>query len=457
MRCSVVIPCHNGAELTRACIDSLLAQEDGWVPAEILLVDNASRDDTRHLHTMSPRVRVLPQDCNRGFAGGVNAGIRAAHEDLVLVLNNDTRAAANLLRELTNVLASHAAMGAVAPVSNHVKGHARIAVGNRGLTAEGRAGLQAELGQLPPLQDVSTLSGLCLLVARATFDEVGLFDERFGHGNYEDDDFCLRLRLHGYRLGIASRAFLHHEGHATFKSLGLDLRTEIGRRLVQFTEKWRSDPAGAAHLAALGGDVEQAGRAARSARQVYPRWSDADWHLGRWHAAQGDHRRAVEHFQALLRQSPHHADARLAMAQSQLQLGDDEGAAATLQRVVRDAPSSGQQASLFAIVGHHAYRGGRCDEALAAFTSALELTPDDATLHHWLGLCHLGARRPAEAAVHLERAAAAGIAIAVGSLGVCRAQLGDRRGAMADFARAAALLPESTLAHAHAAASPGRR
>lgn len=434
MRCSVVIPCHNGAELTRACIDSLLTQEDGWVPAEILLVDNASRDDTRHLHALSPRVRVLPQDCNRGFAGGVNAGIREAREDLVLVLNNDTRAAVNLLRELTNVLTSHAAMGAVAPVSNHVKGHARIAVGDRGLTAEGRAELQAALGQQPPLQDVSTLSGLCLLVARTTFDEVGLFDERFGHGNYEDDDFCLRLRLHGYRLGIAARAFLHHEGHATFKSLGLDLRTEISRRLVQFTEKWRGDPAGAAHLAALGGDVEQAGMAARTARQAYPRWSDADLHLGRWHAAHGDHRRAVDCFRALLRQSPHHADARLAMAQSQLLLGDEPGAAATLQQVVGDALAIGQQASLCAIVASHAYRSGRCDEAIASFTHALELTPDDATLQHWLGLCHLAARRPAEAAVHFERAAAAGIAVAAGSLRACRAHLGDRGGATTDVA-----------------------
>src|SRR5436190_18086827 len=95
MRCSVVIPCHNGADLTRACIASLLHQ-DGGAPAEILIVDNGSTDATARLASLGLPVRVLEQGRNLGFAGGVNAGIRAASQPLVLVLNNDTQAAPDL-------------------------------------------------------------------------------------------------------------------------------------------------------------------------------------------------------------------------------------------------------------------------------------------------------------------------------------------------------------------------
>ncbi|MBM3961157.1 MAG: glycosyltransferase, partial [Planctomycetes bacterium] len=56
MHLSVVIPCFNGAALTRACVTSLLAQDDGDAPTEILLVDNGSSDDTATLGDLAPNV-----------------------------------------------------------------------------------------------------------------------------------------------------------------------------------------------------------------------------------------------------------------------------------------------------------------------------------------------------------------------------------------------------------------
>src|SRR5690606_38373484 len=110
--CSVVIPCHNGAALTRRCIASLL--EQSVVPDEILLVDNASTDETAALGAIDARVRVLRQDRNLGFAAGVNAGLRACRNEHALVLNNDTEAAVNLLEEMLRVLDASPAIGAVA-------------------------------------------------------------------------------------------------------------------------------------------------------------------------------------------------------------------------------------------------------------------------------------------------------------------------------------------------------
>ncbi len=453
MQCSVVIPCHNGVALTKACIESLL-QQTHCRPCEILLVDNASQDATENLAAMDPCVRVLRQSRNLGFAGGVNVGIRAAREPFVLVLNNDTQAAPNLLVELHAALAADPRIGAVAPVSNHVKGPALLAIGNRGRDGSERAAIATELASSPVRsQDVDTLAGLCLLVRRATFAEVGLFDERFGHGNFEDDDFCLRLRLAGCRLVIARRAFLHHEGHATFRALGLDLRDEIGQRRVQFIAKWQNDPAGRATIAAMHGDLVGAAAAAEEALRIWPRWPDAEWHLGRWRAARGEHDRAAVHFRALLRLCPQHAETAVELGCSLLAMGETDQASDQLAATVQTCHlAEPLQVRLHQQLGEHAYRAGRSEAAANEFVSALELAPEDAVLQNWLGLCRLQQGELAAATTAFAAAADHGFALAHTNLGICLHQLGRRTDAKACFAKAVELLPHDPVARANFAA-----
>jgi GT2 family glycosyltransferase/Tfp pilus assembly protein PilF len=447
MRCSVVIPCHNGADLTRRCIASLLAQ-DAVRPDEIVLVDNASSDDTGALAGLHASVRVLRQPDNLGFAAGVNAGIRASHGELVLVLNNDTQAAANLLPELVRVLESSPGIGAVAPVSNHVKGPARLPVGDLGRTAAGRAAIASALLAEPgPIHDVDNLAGLCLLVRRTTLDRVGSFDERFGHGNFEDDDLCLRLRLHGYRLTIARRAFLHHEGHATFRALGLDLASEIGRRREQFCGKWRHDPAGRATIAAWHGDLGGAAQAAAAAIAVWPLWPDADWHLARWHLAGGDLARGADHLRRLLQACPRHSEAAALLGTTLLALGETQAAQRHCRYTLRDCHlTTPLQAQLLRDLGQLDYRGNRPAPALAHFQAALELLPSDGDLLNWIGVCQLALGDLAAAAASLQAAADAGFALAQTNLGICLHRLGRPAEAHRCLERAVQLLPDDTTA-----------
>ncbi|MBL8753732.1 MAG: glycosyltransferase [Planctomycetes bacterium] len=451
MHCSVVIPCWNGAALTRACILSLL-QQVPEPPAEILVVDNASTDETPHLGDMHPSVRVLRQPRNLGFAGGVNVGLRAATGDTVLVLNNDTQAAPDLLLELHRQLRANPGVGAVAPVSNHVKGRARIDVGDAGRTMAARIALSAELAQGPAFQDVDTLAGLCLLAQRTTFAAIGGFDERFGHGNFEDDDWCLRARLHGLRLGIARRAFLHHEGHATFQALGLDLRHELDKRRAQFEAKWRHDPAGLAHLAAWRGDLASAADAARVARSRWPMWLDADWHLARWHLANGEPATAAAHLKAVLRACPHHVEARLALGQCQLDLGDTMAGQATLATAERGPLDDGQRRTLHLILGNHAFRRGAFAEARQHYAATLAQFPDDGDAHNGIGLCLLGTGDATAARPHFVRATTHGCAPAHTNLGICQVKSGELDAARSSFARAVELLPHDLQARANLAA-----
>lgn len=443
----MVIPCHNGAAWTRACIESLLAQT-GAQAREILLVDNASTDGTAALGALAPSVHVLRQDRNLGFAGGVNAGIAAATGDFVLVLNNDTQAAPNLLAELLAALRSDARIGAVAPVSNHVKGEAHLPVGDLGRDPDDRAEVAAALQCVgAPLQDADTLAGLCLLLRRTTLRSVGPFDERFGHGNCEDDDYCLRLRQRGLRLVIARRAFLHHEGHATFRALGLDVRTEIARRMGDFVQKWRGDACGRAVIAAWRGDVTAAAAAARVARREWPQWLDADWHLGREALQRGDAPTAVAHLTAFLRSCPAHVGARLALGAALLQSGAPRPAHALLTATVGAFRlRNEQQAGLLEQLGALAADRGEHAAAERHFAQALEHTPQSGELHNRLGLSRLALGDHAGAAPAFAAAAERGCAIAHTNLGICRHALGDASAAMQSFARAVELLPDDRVA-----------
>lgn len=453
MRCSIVIPCWNGAELTRACLHSL-QQQRGDHDLEILLVDNDSRDATPDLGAIDPRIRVLRQPHNRGFAGGVNRGLAAARMPHVLVLNNDTRAAPNLLDELHRVLTSDPELGAVAPVSNHVKGEACLAIGDVGRDDPRRAQLAGELAELPVArQDVDSLSGLCLLVPRAVFDAIGPFDERFGAGNFEDDDLCLRLRLAGYRLAIARRAFLHHEGHATFRALGVDYRAELATRRAQFAAKWRGDPAGAAVLASMDGDLAAAGRWASAARQRWPRWADADWHLGRAALAAGAAATAVQHFTTLLRAAPWHTTAALELGHALAAAGDHGAATAQFAwTFAHCAVSQPQLVRWHRRRAEPAFAAGDFAAAADHLTAALALAPDDPELHEAYGTCLFRAGDLDAATAALTRAIDAGRPSALARRSWCHLHANRLRLAVADCGAALAATPGDPTAQAALAA-----
>lgn len=445
MTCSVVIPCFNGVELTRRCLESLLTQTER--PDEILIVDNGSHDATADLAgEFGPPVRVLRQPRNLGFAGGVNAGLAAAAGEELLVLNNDTCAAPNLLAELRRALHGAPGVGAAAPVSNHVKGEARLAVGDFGASAAGRRRLADQLASAPLVQDVETLAGLCLLFRRSTLDEVGVFDERFGHGNFEDDDLCLRLRLQGYRLVVARRAFLHHEGHATFKAMGLDIGAQLQQRLQQFHAKWAEHPAGLATLAHLYGRPRVAAAAAEEALRRVPTWPDAWLHLGRYHERHGETERAITCLRAFLSSCPEHVDARLRLGLALLREGRRDEAQQLIDRTLaRHRPTPSQTQELLARLGQLCLEQGLHEVALQHFEALTSAAPEDAEAHHGRGLALLGLGRLEAARDAFGRACERGHALAHTNLGICLHRLGRLAEAVEHFAAAAAALPSDPV------------
>lgn len=235
---SIVIVVHNGFDFTRQCIESV--EQRTPEPHEIVVVDNGSSDDTRDLCAHFPRVRILRNEENLGFPSAANRGISASAGADVVLLNNDVIVTQGWLGRMKHALYSAAEIGLVGPCSNCVSGPQQVPsdysdIGS-GLNAFAeRWGAEHN----KQIEVVERLVGFCLMIRRDALDRIGLLDERFGVGNFEDDDYCRRASLAGFRAVVARDCFVHHFGSATFRATGIDYPALLERNRRLFEAKWK--------------------------------------------------------------------------------------------------------------------------------------------------------------------------------------------------------------------------
>lgn len=444
MLTSVVIPCLDRAEDTRACLAALRAQRDAGA-IEVVLVDNGSRDPGALLAAAQafPHTRVVTLPRNLGFAGGVNRGLAAARGDLLLVLNNDTLPAPHMLARLLRARQAQPMPVLLAPVSNYVKGSAQLAVGNLGASPQGRAQIEHDLARSCGglVQDVDALAGLCLLFDRQLLAQVGGFDEVFGLGNFEDDDLSLRVRLRGGRLAIARDAFVHHHGSRTFAELGVDYHAILARNQEVMAGKWAADPAYRALGAAGRGDTQGAAHAARQALALYPQWPEGQLFCARAALERRDAHAAQRHAEQALARCPNLWNAqalRIAALAARGALAEAANAVSAAIDACFVEPSLAGE-----LLAHLALR---CAEqaqpaaAVSAMQASLEIHAD-ATRSLWLGDLLLKLGRLSEAEAAYQQAEQLGHEAALGRLGACQWREGRFEPALRNLVQAAARHP----------------
>ncbi|HHI78946.1 MAG TPA: glycosyltransferase [Planctomycetes bacterium] len=248
-RVTVVIPSWNGRGLLESCLEALeAAYQRTGLPDAVLVVDNGSEDGTMEwLRDLGkPRVSCLPLARNHGFAFACNRGVEAAESEWILILNNDTIPAPRMVQKLMEAeeREGNAAVPLLcAPVANYVKGKQLIPL-LAGEDENSVSAIEARLADCAEgmVEDVRELSGLCLLLRRKHYLDLGGFDERFGLGNFEDDDLCFRFRRMGGRLLIVRDSYVHHLGNRTFIALGMDYEKDLEEKRQVFLKKWERDP-----------------------------------------------------------------------------------------------------------------------------------------------------------------------------------------------------------------------
>jgi tetratricopeptide (TPR) repeat protein/GT2 family glycosyltransferase len=170
-----------------------------------------------------------------GTAGRTEKGKRRGGEE---GKGDEVQAAAAAFNPQSAIRDPQFPVGLVGPCSNAVSGDQLVEVGYNHLAdLDGWAwdwGRKHDGQRLA----VERLVGFCLLFRRELIGRIDLLDERFGIGNYEDDDYCLRAKQAGCGSVIARDAFVHHFGHRTFIGSGTDLNALLERNQRLFQEKW---------------------------------------------------------------------------------------------------------------------------------------------------------------------------------------------------------------------------
>lgn len=200
------------------CLDSLRRGTASDV--ELVVVDNASSDGTaaaiRERHGES--VTVVENDANLGFARGNNVGIEYALDRgarFVLLLNNDTAVAPDLIERLVEPLEADAGVGISTPKILYYTPPDRIwFAGGEVFLGRGTArhiGIrETDRGQYDVERDTDYATGCALMARREVFEQVGLLDPGYV-AYFEDTDFCMRARRAGWRVRYAPAAKVWHK------------------------------------------------------------------------------------------------------------------------------------------------------------------------------------------------------------------------------------------------------
>ncbi|HEX8557382.1 MAG TPA: glycosyltransferase [Pyrinomonadaceae bacterium] len=240
---SVIIPVFNKAEFTFQCLRSL-AREMDFRGAEVIVVDNASCDETPELLArFGGLVRVIRNAENRGFVDACNQGAAASSGRFLVFLNNDTVVLPGWLEALVETAERDEAAGAVGSMFLYPDGRTQEAgsiIWSNGETLKYGKGKSADDSRFQFAREVDFCSGASLLVRRELFERLGGFDRRYAPAYYEDTDLCMGVRSLGYKVVYQPRSRLYHyEGATAGADTGAGFRRFQVINRDKFYAKWR--------------------------------------------------------------------------------------------------------------------------------------------------------------------------------------------------------------------------
>ena len=241
---SIVMLTYNQLEDTKLCVESLFKHTTD-VNYELIFVDNGStKDDTISyldgLKKEHKNIKTIYNKENLGFACANNQGIEISEGEYVLLLNNDVILTDGWLSRMIQVAESDNKIGVVAPCTNHASGRQVVTFSG---TVDDDEGIQ-KFAKETLLQNagkwisVSRIIGFCMLIKREVLFKVGVLDEMFGPGGYEDYDYSMRVKHENYDIVIALDTFIFHIGGKGYSSNNMDYMNLRSKNIELLIDKW---------------------------------------------------------------------------------------------------------------------------------------------------------------------------------------------------------------------------
>jgi O-antigen biosynthesis protein len=265
---SIVICTRDQEALLRTAVESIRTLST-YRNHELVIVDNGSRDPLAVAYltwlAAQPEIRVIHDDSPFNYSRLNNAGVAHCRGEVLCLLNDDVQV---ITREWLEEMVSFAikpdvgAVGARLWYPDGTLQHGGVIIGIGGVAGHAHPrlpkGHPGYFGRAVLQQELSAVTGACLMVRREVFDEVGGFDEQIAVA-FNDVDLCLRLRAAGYRnIWTPFAELIHHESASRGPECNPEKIARFQREVRFMLERWGDvldgDPAYNPNLSLRAGD-----------------------------------------------------------------------------------------------------------------------------------------------------------------------------------------------------------
>ena len=224
----IIIPVFNAFEETKQCIDSVM-KNTADVPHRLIIFNDSSTDkrvkgEFSKYRNDNNNIFYYENKENLGFIKTVNKGFSLSKINDVVILNSDTIVTKHWLSEMIKSVENSHKVATCMPISNEstiysIQRYTKInLLENFSIDEIGHVlykyGLRLNL-------EIPVGVGFCLYITRDSLNEIGFFDEIFGKGYGEENDFCMKASQKGYRHILCDSAFVYHKGHVSMKEAGI--------------------------------------------------------------------------------------------------------------------------------------------------------------------------------------------------------------------------------------------
>lgn len=239
---SIIVPSRDNVDSLNRCLKSIY-KSSTYKNFEIIVVENNSekKSTTNYYNELEniPNLIVINKYGNFNHSLAMKFAVENTKGEYLLFLDDDTEVITpNWIEEML-MFAQRSDVGAVGAklyYSNNTVEHAGFILGINGIAGNAFRGYSRKnagyFGRLTYVQNLSAVSGSCMMINKSAYMEVGGFDDRLSH-NYNDIDLCLKLRDLGYLNVFTPYAQLYHHSNAKKdynKNLDLEKSSEIIKR-----------------------------------------------------------------------------------------------------------------------------------------------------------------------------------------------------------------------------------
>jgi len=402
---SIIIVTHNRLDHTKKCVKNI--RKHTPEAHEIIFVDNGSTDSTvKWLQSQikeNKNYHLIENKENTSLAKGSNHGIQLSQGEFILLLNHDVIVGEGWLSGMLECLNHAPTAGIVGPMTNSAAGFQQVSDESyQSVNYLDKYATKFKEQYRHRRILCRNLSGFCMLFRRALMGKIGLLDERFDSGQFEDEDFCLRAVLEGYNNYIAGDIFIHHHRNKEFpgdrsiidKKWTLSMASPEGKKLAVLKATELADAFYAK------GKMDQAIEALINCIKVTPVAKQIYYELFRMLIETKKFTEAWEVVGTMPEAAKNDLKGLECAGYAKEGLGLDDEAAACVDRILSQ---NEDHATALNLKGVLAYKNDDKEKAADYFNKAIDADPGYGEAYTNLGILNWGIDKKNEAILHLKK------------------------------------------------------